>query len=63
MCDIFIECTGVAYYVPYSYLLISNKFCNGGSGPSRMNKLLYAPAPPSPSVWALVHKTTNAPVM
>jgi hypothetical protein len=30
-------CTGGAYYVPYSCLLISNKFCNGGSGPSRAN--------------------------
>ncbi len=25
----------------------------GGSGPSRANKFLYAPAPPPPSVWAL----------
>ena len=23
-------CTGGAYYVPYSFLLISNKFCNWG---------------------------------
>ncbi len=28
------------FYVPYSCLLISNKFCNGGSGPSRANKYL-----------------------
>jgi hypothetical protein len=42
----------------------------GGSGPSRANKLLYAPAPPPPSVWALkppswalVHKTTYAPMI
>jgi hypothetical protein len=60
--------TGGANYVPYSCLLISNKFCNGGSGPSRAKKFLYAPAPPPPSVWALkpplwalVHKTTYAP--
>ena len=45
--------TGGANYVPYSCLLISNKFCNGGSGPSRANKFLYAPAPPPPTVWAL----------
>jgi hypothetical protein len=39
----------------------------GGGGPSRANKFLYAPAPPTPSVWALkplswtlVHKTTYA---
>jgi hypothetical protein len=39
----------------------------GGSGPSRANKFLYAPALPPPSIWALkppscalVHKTTNA---
>jgi hypothetical protein len=41
----------------------------GGSGPSRANKFLYAPVPPPPSVWALkppswalVHKTTYAPL-
>jgi hypothetical protein len=40
------------------------------SGLSRANKFLYAPAPPPPSVWALkppswalVHKTTYAPVI
>jgi hypothetical protein len=44
------------YFVPYSFLLLSNKFCNGGgggSGPSRAIKLLYAPAPPPPTVKAL----------
>jgi hypothetical protein len=47
-------CTGGAYYVPYSCLLISIKFCNGGGGgPSRANNFIYAPAPPPPSVWAL----------
>ena len=42
----------------------------GGSSPSRANKFLYAPAPPAPSVWALkppswalVHKTTYAPMI
>ncbi len=25
-------CTGAFLYVPYSSLLISNKFCNGGGG-------------------------------
>jgi hypothetical protein len=66
-----------AYYVPYSFLLISNKFCIGGgggggrrSGLSTAIKFLYAPAPPSPTVWALkppswalVHKTTYAPMI
>jgi hypothetical protein len=49
----------------YNCLLISNKFCNGGSGPSSAIKFLYAPAPPPPSVWALkppswalVHETS-----
>jgi hypothetical protein len=28
-------CTGGAYYVPYSCLLISNKFCNGGERPEQ----------------------------
>jgi len=42
----------------------------GGSSPSRVNKFLYAPAPQPPSVWALkppswalVHKTTYAPMI
>jgi hypothetical protein len=42
----------------------------GGSGPSRANRFLYVPAPPTPSVWALkpplwalVHKTTYAPMI
>jgi hypothetical protein len=41
-----------------------------GSCPNRANKFLYAPAPPPPSVWALkppswalVHKTTYAPMI
>ena len=45
-------------------------FVMGGSGLSRANKFLYAPSPPSPSVWtlkppswALVHKTTYAPMI
>jgi hypothetical protein len=56
------------------YLTVSSSFLIsfviGGSGPSRANKFLYAPAPPPPSVWALkpplwalVHKTTNAPMI
>ncbi len=69
-----------AYYVPYCFLFISNKFCNGGSspsssfmhlsGPSREIQFLYAPAPPPPKVWALkppswalMHKTTYAPMI
>jgi hypothetical protein len=39
------------------------------SSPSRAIKFLYAPAPPHPTVWALkppswalVHKTTYAPM-
>ncbi len=46
-------CTGGAYFVPYSFLFISNKFCNGGSGPSRVIKFLYLPSPPPLTVWAL----------
>jgi hypothetical protein len=52
----------ILLYVAYSFLLISNKFCNGGaaaqagglssfmhlSGPSRVIKFLYAPGPPPP---------------
>ncbi len=49
-------CTRGVYYVPYSFLLISNKsHKGGGSGPSRAIKFLYAPA--------FVHKTTNAPMI
>ncbi len=50
-------CTGGAYNVPYSLLFISDKFCNGwggGSSPSKVIKFLYSPAPPPPTVWALV---------
>ncbi len=59
-------CTRGAYYVPYSFLFISNNFCNGGSapagwlsslmhlsGPMGVIKFLYSPAPPLPTVWAL----------
>jgi hypothetical protein len=57
------------YLTVDSWFLIS--FVNGwgarGSGPSRANKFLYAPAPPTPTVWVLkspscapVHKTTYA---
>ncbi len=35
-------CTGDAYYIPYSFLFISNKFCKGGSGATRAIKFLYA---------------------
>jgi hypothetical protein len=42
----------------------------GGSGLSRAIKFLYAPSPPPPTVWALkppswalVHKTTYAPMI
>jgi hypothetical protein len=34
-----------------SWFLIS--FVMEGSGPSRANKFLYAPAPPPPSIWTL----------
>jgi hypothetical protein len=63
-------CTGGAYYVPYSSLLISNKFFYWGgaawAGRSRsfMHLLLH---PPQYGPWnlphgALVHKTTYAPM-
>jgi hypothetical protein len=71
---VIILCTGGAYYVPYSFLLISGKFCNGGSGPSRAIKFLYAPewpeqanphsmGPPKLPLWALVRKTTYVPMI
>ncbi len=31
--SLFCLCTKGAYYVPYSFLFISNKFCNGGKRP------------------------------
>ncbi len=65
-----ILCTGGTYYVPDSFLFISNKFCNSGSGSSRVIKFLYAPATPPPIVWALkpllwalVHETNYAPMI
>ncbi len=30
MTAVIVLCTGGAFYVPYSFLLISSKFCNGG---------------------------------
>ena len=67
-CSTYFWITSKIFHAPYSCLLISNKFCNGGgSVPSRAIKFLYAPAPPPPSVWALkppswalVLKTTYA---
>jgi len=47
-------CTWGEYYVPYRFLLISNKSRKeGGSGSSRAIKFLNAPAPLPPTVWAL----------
>jgi hypothetical protein len=58
----------IIYLTVVSWFLIS--FVMGGSGSNRANKFLYAPAPPSLSVWALkppswalVHKTTYAPMI
>ncbi len=41
-------CTEDAYYVPYSFLFISNKFSTGGGGggPSRVITFIYAPERP-----------------
>ncbi len=47
------------YLTVSSCFLIS--FVMGGSGPSRAINFLHALAPPPPS-WALVHKTTYAPM-
>jgi hypothetical protein len=56
------------YLTVVSSFLIN--FVMGGSGPSRAIKFLCAPAPPPPTVWALkppswalVHKTTYAPMI
>ncbi len=58
----------IMYLTVVSWFLIS--FVIGGSDPGRANKFLYAPAPSSPSVWALkppvwalVHKTTYVPMI
>jgi hypothetical protein len=55
------------YLTVSSWFLISFVMGGRGGGPSRAIKFLYAPAPPSPTVWALkpplwalVHKTTYA---
>ncbi len=59
----------IMYLTVGSWFLISFVM-GGGGGPSRANKFLNAPAPPLPSVyalkppsWALVHKTTYAPII
>jgi hypothetical protein len=67
----YILCTGGAYYVPYSFLFISKKFCNGGGAAragwlsSFIHLLLH---PPQYGPWnlpcgLLVHKITYAPVI
>jgi hypothetical protein len=64
-------CTRGAYYVPYSCLLISNKFWKGEGGAAEQGEqvpLCISPSTPSvwdlkPSSWALVHKTTFAPMI
>ncbi len=62
-------CTGGAYYVrvPYSCLLISNKFCNRGEWTEQGAQVpLYTCSStplsmgPETSLWALVQKTTYA---
>jgi hypothetical protein len=45
-------CTGGAYYVPYSCLLISNKFC-GGERPEQSEQVPLCNCCSTPSVWAL----------
>ncbi len=64
-------CTGGAYYVPYSFLFISNKFCNWG-GAARagwLSSFIHLLLHPTP-VWPrnlpykiFVHKTTYAPMI
>jgi hypothetical protein len=66
-------CIGGAYYVPYRCLLNYSKYVMGGSSPSSANKFLFAPPPPpppppqlwalKPPSWALVNKTTYAPMI
>ncbi len=58
----------IMYLTVSSWFLIS--FVMGESGLSRAIKFLYAPDPPPPTVWtlkpptwALVHKTTYAPMI
>ncbi len=66
-------CTGCAYYAPYSFLLISIKFCYGGGGAAWAGRLSFLmhllPPPPHSTVWALkppswslVHKNTYVPM-
>jgi hypothetical protein len=58
-----ILCTGGAYYVPYSFLLISNKFYKGGggSGPSRVIKFLHAAERPEQGVSSFMHLLPHPP--
>jgi hypothetical protein len=63
-------CTRGAYYVPYSCILISNKFCNGGERSKQGEQVPLCTAPAPLSVWArnlpcrlLCIKTTYAPII
>ncbi len=67
---VYILCTVGAYYVPYSCLLISKKFCNGGERPEQGEQVPLCTCSSTPSVWALkppswslVHITTYAPMV
>jgi hypothetical protein len=65
---IFSLCTGGAYYVPYSCLLISNKFCNGRERPEQGEKVPLCtcsstPLSTGPETSLVVHKTTYAPMI
>ncbi len=46
-------CTGGAYCVPYSCLLISNKFCNGGERHEQGKQVPLCICSSTPSAWAL----------
>ncbi len=63
-------CTGGAYYVPYSCLLISNKFCNGEERPEQGEQVplcacSFSPLSmgPETSLMGSSHKTTYAPMI
>jgi hypothetical protein len=63
-------CTGGAYYVPYSCLLISNKFCNGEERPEPGEQVplcacSFTPLSmgPETSLMGSLHKTTYAPMI
>jgi hypothetical protein len=55
-----ILCTGGAYYVPYSFLLISNQYGHGGGGRPRPGRYFHL-GPRAGGLSSFMHGLLNPP--